>query len=142
MTPRRAVATSHADFHPASWKRPFVATEIGETLPHWELAVYLLNPAKLSQSANTLKLTLGLLVALLLLAIAVGSWLIVSDLNRQLTLARQKQILSATFPTNSRLRSPRSACFRNCSLKGASSIPPSNVPTSASSQPKLPGSRV
>jgi signal transduction histidine kinase len=86
----RAVATSHADFHPASWKRPFVATEIGETLPHWELAVYLLNPAKLSQSANTLKLTLGLLVALLLLAIAVGSWLIVSDLNRQLTLARQK----------------------------------------------------
>ena len=33
---------------------------------------------------------MGLLVALLLLAIAVGSWLIVSDLNRQLRLARQK----------------------------------------------------
>jgi signal transduction histidine kinase len=67
-----------------------VATEIGESLPHWEVAVYLLNPAKLSQSASTLKWTLGLLIAVLLLAIAVGSWLIVTDLNRQLTLARQK----------------------------------------------------
>lgn len=86
----RPVARSQQAFHPSSWKRPFVATEIGEVLPHWELAVYLLNPAKLSQSANALRVTLGLLVAILLLAIAVGSWLIVTDLNRQLTLARQK----------------------------------------------------
>jgi signal transduction histidine kinase len=35
-------------------------------------------------------LTLGLLIGVLLLAIGVGSWLIVADLNRQLTLARQK----------------------------------------------------
>jgi signal transduction histidine kinase len=82
-------ALSHPNFH-AAWKRPFVATEIGEILPHWEVAVYLLDPAKLTQSAHTLKLTLGLLIALLLLAIGVGSWLIVTDLNRQLTLARQK----------------------------------------------------
>jgi signal transduction histidine kinase len=86
----RPVARSQQAFHPVSWKRPFVATEIGETLPHWELAVYLLDPAKLSQSANTLRTTLGLLIAILLLAIAVGSWLIVADLNRQLRLARQK----------------------------------------------------
>src|SRR5207249_146034 len=85
----RPKALSHQAFQ-ANWKRPFVATEIGEALPHWEVAVYLLNPAKLTQSAHTLVLTLGLLIALLLLAIAVGSWLIVSDLNRQLTLARQK----------------------------------------------------
>jgi signal transduction histidine kinase len=85
----RPVALSHPGFQ-ATWKRPFVATEIGETLPHWEVAVYLLNPAKLTQSAHTLKLTLGLLIGLLLLAIGVGSWLIVADLNRQLTLARQK----------------------------------------------------
>jgi signal transduction histidine kinase len=82
-------ALSHPDFH-ANWKHPFVATEIGEILPHWEVAVYLLDPAKLTQSAHTLKLTLGLLIALLLVAIGVGSWLIVTDLNRQLTLARQK----------------------------------------------------
>jgi len=85
----RPVALSHPGFR-ANWKRPFVATEIGEMLPHWEVAVYLLNPAKLSQSARLVRLTLGLLIGVLLLAIGVGSWLIVSDLNRQLTLARQK----------------------------------------------------
>jgi signal transduction histidine kinase len=85
----KPVALSHPGFR-AAWKRPFVATEIGETLPHWEVGVYLLNPAKLTQSAHILKLTLGLLIGVLLLAIGVGSWLIVADLNRQLTLARQK----------------------------------------------------
>ena len=85
----KPVALSQPGFH-AAWKRPFVATEIGETLPHWEVAVYLLNPAKLTQSAHMLKLTLGLLIGVLLLAIGVGGWLIVADLNRQLTLARQK----------------------------------------------------
>jgi signal transduction histidine kinase len=85
----KPVALSHPGFH-AAWKRPFVATEIGEALPHWEVAVYLLNPAKLTQSAHMLKLTLGLLIGVLLLAIGVGSWLIVADLSRQLTLARQK----------------------------------------------------
>ena len=85
----KPVALSRAGFR-AVWKRPFVATEAGETLPHWEVAVYLLNPAKLKQSAHALELTLGLLIVLLVLAIGTGSWLIVSNLNRQLTLARQK----------------------------------------------------
>jgi signal transduction histidine kinase len=85
----RPVAVSHSGFRTA-WKRPFVATEIGETLPHWEVGLYLLDPAKLTRSAHTLKLTLGAVIALLVLAIGIGSWLIVTDLNRQLTLARQK----------------------------------------------------
>ena len=85
----RPVAQSRAGFQ-ANWKRPFVATEIGEALPHWEVAVYLLDPAKLTKSAEAVKLTLGLLIGVLVLAIGVGSWLIVADLNRQLTLARQK----------------------------------------------------
>jgi signal transduction histidine kinase len=85
----RLVMPPPAGFHP-DWRRPFVATEIGDVLPHWEVAVYLLNPQKLRQSARTLKLTLGLLISLLVLAIAVGSWLVFSDLKRQLTLARQK----------------------------------------------------
>ncbi len=86
----RPVTVSHDSFQPASWKRPFVATEIGEALPHWEMAVYPLNPAQLSQSARTLALTIGLQVAVLLLAIGIGGWLIVADLRRHLTLARQK----------------------------------------------------
>jgi signal transduction histidine kinase len=85
----RPVALSHPGFQ-APWKHPFVATEIGEALPHWELGVYLINPAKLTASARTLKLTLGLLIGVLVLAIGIGSWLIFADLNRQLTLARQK----------------------------------------------------
>ena len=85
----RPVAQTIVKFE-TKWKRPFVATEIGEALPHWEVAAYLLNPARLSQSAQTLKLTLGLLIAALVLAIGVGGWLIVTDLKRQLTLARQK----------------------------------------------------
>ena len=85
----RPVAVSHQGFQ-ANWKRPFVATELGEALPHWEMAVYLLNPEKLAAAARTLRFTLGFLVGVLLLAISVGGWLIVADLNRQLTLARQK----------------------------------------------------
>ncbi len=85
----RPVALSKEGFE-GNWRHPFVATEIGEALPHWEIAVYLLNPAKLSQLARNVKLMLGLLIALLVFAIGMGSWLIVADLNRQLTLARQK----------------------------------------------------
>jgi signal transduction histidine kinase len=85
----KPAALSYPGFH-ANWKRPFVASEIGEALPHWEIAAYLLNPAKLDQSARLLKLTFGLLICILVLAIGVGSWLIVTDLNRQLALARQK----------------------------------------------------
>ena len=72
------------------WRRPFVAAEVGDALPHWKIGVFMLNPAKLHKSARTLRLTVTLLIVVLLLAIAFGSWLIVSDLKRQLTLARQK----------------------------------------------------
>jgi signal transduction histidine kinase len=85
----RPVTLSQPGFK-ANWKRPFVAAEIGEALPHWEVAVYVLDPQRLSQTARTLRLTLGLLVALFLLVISIGSVLIVRDLNRQLRLARQK----------------------------------------------------
>jgi signal transduction histidine kinase len=74
----------------ANWKKPFVATEIGETLPHWEAAVYLIDTAALSKSAAALKLTLGLLIAVLVIAIGVGGWLILRDVASQLILARQK----------------------------------------------------
>jgi signal transduction histidine kinase len=85
----RPVALSHPGFQ-ANWKRPFVATEVGEMLPHWEVGVYLLDPVRLTTAAQTLRWTLGLLIALLVATIAVGGWLIVTDLKRQLALARQK----------------------------------------------------
>ena len=85
----KPVTLSRTGFQ-AAWKRPFVATEIGDALPHWEVAAYLVNPARLTRAAHTARLTLGLLVAVLVLAIGVGSWLIVSALNAELKLARQK----------------------------------------------------
>ena len=85
----RAAAVTQPQFAPAR-RRPFVTSDIGEVLPHWEVAVYLLDPARLGNAAQTARLTLGLLILLLVLAIAIGSWLIVADLRRQLTLARQK----------------------------------------------------
>lgn len=85
----RPVALSRPGFT-ANWKSPFVAAEIGEALPHWELAIYLVDPQKLSRSARTLQWTLGLIIAVLTLAIAVGGWLVFRELRRELTLARQK----------------------------------------------------
>ena len=85
----KPVALSPAGFL-ANWKRPLVATEIGDALPHWEVAAYLVNPARLARAADTARLTLGLLIAVLVLAIGVGSWLIVRSLNSELKLARQK----------------------------------------------------
>ena len=79
-----------AEFQAPSWKRPFAATEIGEALPHWEIAVYQRDPEQLGRTARTLTLTLLLLVGVLISAIATGGWLVVTDLRRQLTLARQK----------------------------------------------------
>ena len=75
----------------ANWKHPFVATEIGETLPHWEVAAYLVNPAQPSRRPRTRRsITLGLLIAVLVLVIGIGSLLIVSSLSSELKLARRK----------------------------------------------------
>lgn len=85
----RPAALSRPGFT-ADWRHPFVSVEIGETLPHWEIAAYLLNPDRLTHSTRMLAWTLGSMVGLLVLAIAAGSWLIVADLQRQTKLARQK----------------------------------------------------
>jgi len=74
----------------ANWKRPFVATEIGDALPHWEIAAYLVDPTAFTRTACIVNIIFGLLIAVLVLAIVIGSWLIVRSLNHELTLARQK----------------------------------------------------
>jgi signal transduction histidine kinase len=85
----KPVVTTMPDFV-TNWKRPFVATEVGEVLPHWEIGVYLLNPAAANQIATTVQRSVGATVVLLLFAIGIGSWLIWRDLGRQVRLARQK----------------------------------------------------
>ncbi|NJO55614.1 MAG: hypothetical protein HC834_03790 [Rhodospirillales bacterium] len=85
----RPVALQPAGFT-ANWSRPFVAAEISETLPHWEVAAYLIDPGRLPALAATSRATLGWLVVLLVVAIALGGWLVLADVRRQLQLARQK----------------------------------------------------
>ncbi len=72
------------------WKRPFVASEIGEALPHWEAALYLMRPEQLQESARGYRRTLIFLIMSSLGAIACGGWLVVFDARRQLALAQQK----------------------------------------------------
>jgi signal transduction histidine kinase len=83
------VAQSRRGFT-ADWKHPFVATEIGEALPHWEAALYLVDPQQIGRSARTLRLTLGLIVLLLVAAIVAGGSIIAADVRRQVRLAQQK----------------------------------------------------
>jgi len=98
-----------------NWKRPFVATEIGEALPHWRPPVYLVNPAKLTHSAQTFETHTRFVDRRSGTGHRCGGWLIVTDLKRQLTLARQKTDFVSNVSTNSKRRSRPSACSRNCS---------------------------
>ncbi len=85
----RPVVQAPAGFT-ADWKRPFVATEIGEALPQWEVALYLTNPDKLTNSARLVTMTLVLLIALALAAILGGGFFVVRDTRHQLALAQKK----------------------------------------------------
>jgi len=85
----KPVAQSHPEFS-TNWRHPFVASEIGELLPHWEAGIYLLHPDQLNHTARVLTLTFSLLIAGLVSAIGIGGWLMVADLRRQSALARQK----------------------------------------------------
>jgi len=85
----RPVVVSREKFQP-NWKHPFAATEIGDALPHWEIAAYLVDPTAITRTVCYTNLVIGLLIAVLVIAIILGSWLIIRNLNSELTLARQK----------------------------------------------------
>ncbi len=74
----------------ADWKRPFVASEIGEYLPYWEACLYFKNPQHLQQSADSAGYALSALIALALGAIAFGSYLIYAETRQQVLLAQMK----------------------------------------------------
>ncbi len=86
----RPVTTQPAITNGRDWKRPFVASEVGEALPHWEVALYLMRPEQLRESALVVRRTLVFLIAAALAIIALGGWLVAADVRRQLALAQQK----------------------------------------------------
>jgi signal transduction histidine kinase len=83
-------AVSPAGSSVPDWKKPFVATEIGEALPHWEAALYLRHPERLVASAQKVRRNLYLLISCALGAIAIGGWVVMAETRRQLTLAQKK----------------------------------------------------
>jgi signal transduction histidine kinase len=86
----RPIATQPVGVKGRDWKHPFVASEIGEALPHWEAALYLQRPEQLRESAQVVRRTVIFLIAAALAVIACGGWLVVADARRQLALAQQK----------------------------------------------------
>lgn len=72
------------------WKQPFVASEVGEVLPHWEVALYLMNPERMTRMALLSTWTISGLIFISLCAILFGGWMIMADTRRQLELARKK----------------------------------------------------
>lgn len=86
----RPVVTQPASEKGRDWKRPFVASEIGEALPHWEAALYLMRPQQLQENARGVRRTLVLLIAAALAAIAFGGWAVFVDARRQMALAQKK----------------------------------------------------
>jgi len=86
----RPVAMQPPNEKARDWRRPFVASEIGEALPHWEAALYLARPEQLQENARSVRRTLMLLIAAALGAIAAGGWAVFADARRQLALAQKK----------------------------------------------------
>ena len=53
----RPVVTQPPGEKGRDWGRPFVASEIGEALPHWEAALYLMRPQQLQENARGVRRT-------------------------------------------------------------------------------------
>ncbi len=84
------VVARSVDGFTTDWRQPFVATEVGEILPHWEVAAYLLDPRAVARSARDARLLLWMLIPFLLVAIGIGGFLIMREIGREMRLARQK----------------------------------------------------
>lgn len=74
----------------ADWTKPLVATEVGPLLPRWEVAAYLIDPAKLDLAARRLRMTLWIVIGALLLSVAGGSALILRSVGEEMRLASRK----------------------------------------------------
>jgi len=81
---------------PRDWRRPFVAREVSELLPRWEVAAYLTDPNLIRSRANQTAGLLWALVLAFLLSILAGGTLVLRTLRSEMEMARKK----TTFVTN------------------------------------------
>ncbi len=78
------------------WRRPFVAREISEKLPHWESAAYLTDSNVISSKARVFVFTMWILIIILFVLIVGGGIVVLRSLHSEITLAQQK----TTFVAN------------------------------------------
>jgi signal transduction histidine kinase len=79
-----------------NWRRPFVAEEISETLPRWEIAAYLTDPDIISSQARVATSVMWILILILFASILAGGTLVLRSARDEMRLARQK----TTFVAN------------------------------------------
>ncbi|MGB0372497.1 MAG: sensor histidine kinase [Opitutales bacterium] len=72
------------------WQRPFVAAEIGQVFPHWEVAAYLVDPGVLDESARLVRLSLFATIAISFGVMLIGCVLVFVDMRKQADLAQKK----------------------------------------------------
>jgi len=78
------------------WRRPFVSQEIGESLPRWETASYLTDPASIASQARSTSAVIWILVVILFVSMAGGGTMVLSSLYSEMRLAQKK----ASFVAN------------------------------------------
>lgn len=83
------VGRTHVGIVP-DWSKPLISTSMGESLPGWQVAAYLLDPLGVQRTAHLARLTIWVLTPVLVLAIILGSLFVFRDIGREMRLARQK----------------------------------------------------
>jgi len=78
------------------WRIPFVALEISEVLPRWEVAAYLTDPAIISSRADTQAMFMLILITILAVSIIAGGSIALKLMYNEVKLAQQK----TTFVAN------------------------------------------
>ncbi|MBN2246416.1 MAG: HAMP domain-containing histidine kinase [Candidatus Aminicenantes bacterium] len=72
------------------WRRPFIAQEISELLPRWEVAAYLTDPGAITSKANTTAVIMWILILIFFVSIVTGGTYVLNTLRSEMDLARKK----------------------------------------------------
>jgi signal transduction histidine kinase len=72
------------------WRKPFVAQEISELLPHWETVAYLTNPDVISSRAQVASSVMWILILILFVSIVSGGAIVLRSAYAEVKLAQQK----------------------------------------------------
>jgi len=79
-----------------STAEPFVNIDISDIIPRWSVAAYLPDPRFIIEQSIFNSLVIGILITLLLIALAVGGFLVFRSIDAEMRLARQQ----TTFVAN------------------------------------------